>query len=72
MKCKFFGMKNKPRLTAGAAVMTALLAVSVLSGCKGRTMENMTPDGDTVEVTPDTITDTIIDTVSAPDSVVSL
>lgn len=69
-------MKSKLTLTAGAAVMTALLAVSVLTGCKGRTMENMTPDGDTVEVTPDTIsnniTNTIADTVSAPDSAVSL
>lgn len=47
-------MKRHLKLTAGAAVLTAALAI-FMSGCKGRTMNNMVPSGDTVEVVPDTI-----------------
>lgn len=53
-----------------AAAMTLVLLS--LTGCKGRTMENMTPTGDTVEVVPDTIAAddgvTVADTVAAVDS----
>jgi hypothetical protein len=43
------------KLIKGAAVLTAALMLLALPSCKGRTMENMTPTGDTVEVVPDTI-----------------
>lgn len=34
-----------------AAALTATIAVSaILTGCEGRKMSNMTPDGETVEV----------------------
>lgn len=53
-----------------AAAMTLVLIS--LTGCKGRTMENMTPTGDTVEIVPDTIAAddgvTVADTVAATDS----
>lgn len=34
-----------------------LIAACMISSCKGRTMNNMVPLGDTVEVIPDTLTD---------------
>lgn len=40
---------------AGIAATAAVLAVCSLTGCKGRTMENMAPNGETIEVAPDTI-----------------
>ena len=43
------------KLIKGAAVLTAALTLLALPSCKGRTMENMTPTGDTVEVVPDAI-----------------
>lgn len=46
-------MKKLLRLTGAAACAAAL--VIAFTGCKGRTMENMQPTGDTVEVVPDTI-----------------
>lgn len=46
-----------------AAVVAALVVALAMTACKGRTMENMVPDGDTVEVMPDTITP---DSVAAP------
>lgn len=45
----------------GAAVLAAL-ALSILTSCKGRTMENMKPTGDTVEVNP-TVTNSDSDTI---------
>ena len=58
-------LKILKRISAARAAETfrflslTLLALTLLSltACKGRTMENMTPDGDTVEVTPDIIHD---------------
>ena len=51
-------------LTAGMAV----LAIAA-SGCKGRTMENMVPTGDTVEVdAPDVRAAAAADVTVAPDS----
>lgn len=35
------------------ALILMILGVMAFSGCKGRTMENMEPTGDTVEVTVD-------------------
>ena len=46
---------TKRNLTGRTALFAALLSAFLLGACKGRTMENMTPTGDTVEVTPDTI-----------------
>lgn len=43
-------MKRTSTFT-GAAVLAAL-ALSLLTACKGRTMENMQPTGDTVQVDP--------------------
>ena len=43
------------KLIKGAAVLTAPLMILALPSGKGRTIENMTPTGDTVEVVPDTI-----------------
>ena len=34
----------------GTAALAAVLVCVLLTSCKGRTMENMTPAGDTVEV----------------------
>lgn len=34
------------------------MAACMISSCKGRTMHNMVPLGDTVEITPDTLVDT--------------
>ncbi|MDD6228377.1 MAG: hypothetical protein PUA94_05035 [Bacteroidales bacterium] len=39
----------------GTAALAAVLVCVLLTSCKGRTMENMTPAGDTVEVVPDTM-----------------
>lgn len=41
-------MKRYVTIT-GAAILAAL-ALSILPACKGRTMENMKPTGDTIEV----------------------
>lgn len=35
-------------------------SILLLAGCKGRTMENVEPDGDTVEVTVNEVQDTVI------------
>lgn len=43
-------MKRYVTIT-GAAILAAL-ALSVLPSCKGRTMDNMKPTGDTVEMDP--------------------
>lgn len=43
-------MKRTATIT-GAAVLAAL-ALSLMTGCRGRTMENMQPTGDTVQVDP--------------------
>lgn len=43
-------MKRYVTIT-GAAILAAL-ALSILQACKGRTMENMKPTGDTIEVDP--------------------
>jgi len=41
----------KKNSKAIAAAMVATIAVSaILTGCEGRKMSNMTPDGETVEV----------------------
>lgn len=56
------------RLIAGAvAVVTALAICFGTSSCKGRTMENMEPTGDTVEVIPDTLSAPFA--IEKPDSV---
>lgn len=50
-------IRNKKTIAVAAAM--AMVIVSGLSSCKGRTMENMEPTGDTVEVvieTPETDT----------------
>lgn len=44
-------MKGKRRIAAGAI----LLLIIALPGCKGRTMENMEPLNETVEVEIDTL-----------------
>lgn len=42
---------NRNRKKAAAAILVATAAVLLLFGaCKGRTMQNMEPTGDTVEV----------------------
>lgn len=48
---------------AVAAANAAVIAVFCLcaAGCKGRTMENMEPSGDTVEVSVDAPVDTVTD-----------
>lgn len=35
------------------AIGAAVICGAMLLSCQGRKMDNMTPDGDTVEVTPD-------------------
>lgn len=44
-------MRRRHALMAGAAALLLLAAAS----CKGRTMENMQPDGETVDVVIDTV-----------------
>lgn len=65
-------LNNAARISkaAGAIMLLAALPL-VASSCKGRTAENMTPDGETVEVNVgegDTSAEPVIDTV-ATDSV---
>lgn len=55
-----------------AAGALGLLLISLLSGCKGRTMENMEPLNETVEVEIDTLSgfesvELQADTVAAPE-----
>ena len=42
-------INNAKKSVAATGVVAALLMIG-FSGCKGRTMENMEPTGDTVEV----------------------
>lgn len=43
-------------IKAGVAALAVILAISLsVTSCKGRTMDNMVPSGDTVEVVPDTL-----------------
>lgn len=35
------------------AALFCMVLITVMSSCKGRTMNNMVPNGDTVEVTPE-------------------
>ena len=43
-------MKKRNLIFAGSALLIAMVAIGSLSSCKGRTMKNMEPTGDTVEV----------------------
>mgnify|MGYP000017070781 CR=1 FL=1 len=56
-------MRKPTRNMAVAAANAAVIAVFCLcaAGCKGRTMENMEPSGDTVEVSVDAPVDTVTD-----------
>jgi len=45
------------------SLLAAVLFLLIFSSCKGRTMENMEPAGDTVEVNIDTVHhQTVVDT----------
>ena len=59
-------MNNKRILIAGSALLIAVIAAGSLCSCKGRTMKNMEPTGDTVEVeitplVPDVDEDSVAD-----------
>ena len=43
-------MKKRNLIFAGSALLIAMVAIGSLCSCKGRTMKNMEPTGDTVEV----------------------
>lgn len=43
-------MNKRNLIFAGAALLFAMVAIGSLCSCKGRTMKNMEPTGDTVEV----------------------
>lgn len=43
-------MNNKKILNAGAVLLIVMVAIGSLCSCKGRTMNNMEPTGETVEV----------------------
>lgn len=51
-----------------AIILSAATLVLILSACKGRTMENMEPSGETVEVNIDTVAD-VADTPLGLDSI---
>ena len=44
-------MRNPRRFINFAASISIVAALLLFSACKGRTMENMEPTGDTIEVT---------------------
>lgn len=43
-------MNMRKVIFAGAGLLIAMVAIGSLCSCKGRTMNNMEPTGDTVEV----------------------
>lgn len=43
-------MKNNSKRVIAAKIFVAVAVLAGLGSCKGRTMENMEPTGDTVEV----------------------
>ena len=59
-------MKKRNLIFAGSALLIAIVAIGSLCSCKGRTMKNMEPTGDTVEVeitplVPDVDEDSVAD-----------
>ena len=54
----------KKVILTGIALIIGIVAYGSLSSCKGRTMDNMEPTGDTVEVQISTLPDAPEDSVA--------
>ena len=61
-------MNKKMNKAAAATLVVATAMLSGMVSCKGRTMENMEPTGDTVEVVVNTADSVAADTVSLSDT----